>query len=89
MTALKSILVDEDPIATHHPALEQVVRLARRCDARMKIVDVLHGGRGAGRFPRPLQAVMGNTAERVLQRLRGSVFAVKPPGFSSSLVHPS
>jgi nucleotide-binding universal stress UspA family protein len=27
--------------------------------------------------------VMGNTAERVLQRLRGSVFAVKPPGFTS------
>jgi nucleotide-binding universal stress UspA family protein len=25
--------------------------------------------------------VMGNTAERVLQRLRGSVLAVKPPGF--------
>jgi nucleotide-binding universal stress UspA family protein len=41
MTSLSSILVDEDPIATHHPALEQVVRLARRCDARIKIVDVL------------------------------------------------
>jgi nucleotide-binding universal stress UspA family protein len=27
--------------------------------------------------------VMGNTAERVLQRLRSSVFAVKPPGFVS------
>jgi nucleotide-binding universal stress UspA family protein len=27
--------------------------------------------------------VMGNTAERVLQRLRGSVLAVKPPGFFS------
>ena len=27
--------------------------------------------------------VMGNTAERVLQRLRGSVLAVKPPGFTS------
>jgi nucleotide-binding universal stress UspA family protein len=27
--------------------------------------------------------VMGNTAERVLQRLRGSVLAVKPPGFVS------
>jgi nucleotide-binding universal stress UspA family protein len=27
--------------------------------------------------------VMGNTAERVLQRLRGSVLAVKPPGFIS------
>jgi universal stress protein E len=25
--------------------------------------------------------VMGNTAERVLRRLRGSVFAVKPAGF--------
>ena len=29
--------------------------------------------------------VMGNTAERVLQRLRGSVLAVKPPGFVSSV----
>ena len=27
--------------------------------------------------------VMGNTAERVLRRLRGSVLAVKPPGFQS------
>jgi universal stress protein E len=27
--------------------------------------------------------VMGNTAERVLQRLRGSVLAVKPPGFEA------
>jgi nucleotide-binding universal stress UspA family protein len=27
--------------------------------------------------------VMGNTAERVLQRLRGSVLAVKPPRFKS------
>jgi nucleotide-binding universal stress UspA family protein len=27
--------------------------------------------------------IMGNTAERVLQRLRGSVLAVKPPGFVS------
>ena len=27
--------------------------------------------------------VMGNTAERVLQRLRGSVLAVKPPGFAA------
>jgi nucleotide-binding universal stress UspA family protein len=29
--------------------------------------------------------VMGNTAERVLQRLRGSVLAIKPPGFVSPL----
>lgn len=29
--------------------------------------------------------VMGNTAERVLQRLRGSVLAIKPPGFRSPL----
>jgi nucleotide-binding universal stress UspA family protein len=27
--------------------------------------------------------VMGNTTERVPQRLRGSIFAVKPPGFKS------
>jgi nucleotide-binding universal stress UspA family protein len=32
--------------------------------------------------------VMGNTAERVFQRLRGSVFAVKPPGFQTSVVLP-
>jgi universal stress protein E len=31
--------------------------------------------------------VMGNTAERVLQRLRGSVFAVKPPDFTTPLAH--
>jgi nucleotide-binding universal stress UspA family protein len=29
--------------------------------------------------------VMGNTAERVLQRLRGSVLAIKPPGFQSPI----
>ncbi|RPH48397.1 MAG: universal stress protein UspA, partial [Lysobacterales bacterium] len=29
--------------------------------------------------------VMGNTAERVLQRLRGSVLAIKPPGFVSPI----
>lgn len=33
--------------------------------------------------------VMGNTAERVLQRLRGSVLAVKPPGFESPVAHTS
>ncbi len=32
--------------------------------------------------------VMGNTAERVLQRLRGSVLAVKPEGFRSPLETP-
>jgi universal stress protein E len=30
--------------------------------------------------------VMGNTAERVLQRLRGSVLAVKPAGFQSPVI---
>jgi nucleotide-binding universal stress UspA family protein len=29
--------------------------------------------------------LMGNTAERVLQRLQGSVLAVKPPGFKSPI----
>jgi nucleotide-binding universal stress UspA family protein len=33
--------------------------------------------------------VMGNTAERVLQRLHGSVLAVKPPGFRSPVVQMS
>lgn len=32
--------------------------------------------------------VIGNTAERVLQRLRGSVLAVKPPGFQSQVQLP-
>jgi nucleotide-binding universal stress UspA family protein len=31
--------------------------------------------------------IMGNTAERVLRRLRGSVLAVKPPGFASPIGH--
>ena len=30
--------------------------------------------------------LMGNTAERILQRLHGSVFAVKPPGFESPVM---
>jgi universal stress protein E len=41
MIALRSILVDEDAVATHHPALDQAVGLARRCGAHVKIVDVL------------------------------------------------
>ena len=41
MTSLNSILVDEDALATHHPSLEQAAGLARRGQARMKIVDVL------------------------------------------------
>jgi nucleotide-binding universal stress UspA family protein len=41
MITLASILVDIDAVANDHPALEQAVRLAARCDARVKIVDVL------------------------------------------------
>jgi nucleotide-binding universal stress UspA family protein len=41
MISLASILVDIDAVATDHPALEQAVRLAVRCGARVKIVDVL------------------------------------------------
>jgi nucleotide-binding universal stress UspA family protein len=41
MTTLASILVDIDAAAADHPALEQAVRLAARCGARVKIVDVL------------------------------------------------
>ena len=41
MISIASILVDEDAVATHHPALEQAAGLARRCGARVKIVDVL------------------------------------------------
>jgi nucleotide-binding universal stress UspA family protein len=33
--------------------------------------------------------IIGNTAERVLQRLRGSVLAVKPPGFQSQIRLPA
>jgi nucleotide-binding universal stress UspA family protein len=38
---LASILVDLDAVAADHPALEHAVRLAARCGARLKIVDVL------------------------------------------------
>jgi nucleotide-binding universal stress UspA family protein len=41
MISLGSILVDEDAVATHHPALERALGLARRSGARVKIVDVL------------------------------------------------
>jgi nucleotide-binding universal stress UspA family protein len=41
MISLNSILVDEDAVATHHPALERAMGLARRCGARVKVVDVL------------------------------------------------
>jgi nucleotide-binding universal stress UspA family protein len=29
--------------------------------------------------------IVGNTAERILQRLRASVLAIKPPGFVSTI----
>jgi nucleotide-binding universal stress UspA family protein len=41
MISIASILVDEDAVATHHPALDQAADLARRCSASVKIVDVL------------------------------------------------
>ena len=41
MIALASILVDIDAVAPAHPALEGAVGLAKRCGARVKIVDVL------------------------------------------------
>ena len=33
------------------------------------------------------ELVLGNTAGRMLQRVRSSVFAVKPPGFTSPVAH--
>lgn len=39
--SVTSILVDVDPSASHHPALDQAMWLAGRCNARVKIVDVL------------------------------------------------
>jgi len=41
MISLASILVDIDAVAADHPALEQTIRLAERCGARVTIVDVL------------------------------------------------
>lgn len=41
MIGLASMLVDIDATAADHPAVEQAVRLATRCGARVKIVDVL------------------------------------------------
>jgi nucleotide-binding universal stress UspA family protein len=41
MTVVKSILVDIDTSAVHHPALDHAVSLAARCHAPVKIVDVL------------------------------------------------
>jgi nucleotide-binding universal stress UspA family protein len=41
MISLTSILVDEDALATHHPALQRALGLARRSGVRVKIVDVL------------------------------------------------
>ena len=41
MQPFTSILVDIDATATAQPALDQAVRLARGCGARLKIVDAL------------------------------------------------
>jgi hypothetical protein len=46
MIALRNILVDEDAVATHHPALEQALGLARRCGARVTITQSLIVGSG-------------------------------------------
>jgi nucleotide-binding universal stress UspA family protein len=54
MTSLSSILVDEDAAGTHHRALEQAAGVARRCGARLKIVDVLpHVPSGVRHFVTP------------------------------------
>ena len=41
MGRVRSILVDIDACAGHHPALDQAVSLGARCNARLKIVDVV------------------------------------------------
>jgi len=41
MQSFKSILVDIDATASVHPALERAVRLARKCGARLTIIDVM------------------------------------------------
>lgn len=45
-----NILVDIDAAATAHPALDQAADLARRCGARLKIVEVMNVPAGAGRY---------------------------------------
>jgi universal stress protein E len=54
----KSILVDIDASASDHPALEQGIDLARRCGARVKIVDVVEEVPGIARryFPSRLES---------------------------------
>lgn len=42
MPLFKSILVDVDAMAAAHPALDRAIDLARRCGARLKVVDAVH-----------------------------------------------
>jgi universal stress protein E len=40
-TGFRSILVDVDALAQHHPALDAALALAARCHAKVKVVDVV------------------------------------------------
>jgi nucleotide-binding universal stress UspA family protein len=80
MPPFRSILVDIDPTAAAHPALDRAVELARHCGARLKIVDVVE-------MPDDARAwQLGQRIEHELVRHRRDLLAGLAEGLGGSTV---
>jgi nucleotide-binding universal stress UspA family protein len=77
MKRFKSIVVDVDSAAPAHPALERAVPLARRCDARLTITDVLTVPPSARSYmPPDLEERMAAERRQQLDRMARSINGV-------------
>jgi nucleotide-binding universal stress UspA family protein len=67
MNAFGSILVDVDALAAVHPAMDRAVEVARACDARLKVVDVVTVPSDARSYLPPAveDAVIGRRREQL------------------------
>lgn len=70
MAPFTRILVDVDALSAAHPALDRAAGLARRCGARLRLVDVLTIPAGArGALPESIEREMIAARERRLAEL--------------------
>jgi nucleotide-binding universal stress UspA family protein len=63
MDRFRSILVDVDALAAVHPAMERAIEVARACDARLKVVDVVA-------MPGDVRSYLSQDIEEVIVRQR-------------------
>jgi nucleotide-binding universal stress UspA family protein len=83
MTPFERILVDIDPAAGDHPALDLALDLAARCGARVKIVDVVADVPSRVRRYMPPELEAELTA-RLSERLRDITEGARRPNFDVS-----